>query len=97
MAESYAQSMSAAARAASRQLLLASGQAKSDWLARVADAIRLNSADVLEANAADLARTEEFGLSAAMVDRLTLSVERLESIAAAVEEIGPARSRRRSD
>lgn len=87
MAESYAQSMSAAARAASRQLLLASGQAKSDWLARVADAIRLNSADVLEANAADLARTEEFGLSAAMVDRLTLSVERLESIAAAVEEI----------
>ncbi len=87
MAESYAQSMSAAARAASRQLLLASGQAKSDWLARVADAIRVNSADVLEANAADLARTEEFGLSAAMVDRLTLSVERLESIAAAVEEI----------
>ncbi len=87
MAEKYAQNMSAAARKASRQLLLASGQAKSDWLGRVADAIRSKSADLLEANAADLARTEEFGLSAAMVDRLTLSTERLESIATAVEEI----------
>lgn len=63
------------------------GQQKSDWLTRVADRLVAETPTIIDANQLDLARAEEFGLSSAMIDRLTLTPPRLEALAQAVEEI----------
>lgn len=75
------------AKAASREIAIATGQQKIDWLNRAAALIRKRTPDLLTANARDISRAPEFGLPSAMVDRLWLSEERLESIAQAVEQI----------
>ena len=75
------------ARAASRVLAVAKGEAKDDWLRRAAAAIRSRSGEILEANARDVAAAPDHGLNAAAVDRLTLNPKRLEEIAAALEAV----------
>ena len=83
----YAHKMAAATQQASKQLLAVSGSARSQWLTLVATALREETPKLLEANALDLATASESDLSDAMVDRLTLTTERLNGIATAVEEI----------
>jgi glutamate-5-semialdehyde dehydrogenase len=83
----YALQLATSAKAASRDLLLVSGEAKSVWLTNVADALRSRCDEIVKANQLDLGRADEFQLSAAMVDRLTLTEDRIGSIARAVEEI----------
>jgi glutamate-5-semialdehyde dehydrogenase len=85
------QTMGARARAASRQLALVSSSRKADGLVAAAAAIRQRSASILEANAVDLERGKANGLSGAMLDRLALTPERLEGIAAAIEDIAGLR------
>jgi len=75
------------AKAASRALALAPGSAKDGWLRRSARAIRARSAEILEANARDVEAGPGFGLNPAAIDRLRLDPERLEGIAASVEEV----------
>lgn len=87
MSSEYTNTMAVDARRASRGLLAVSGEAKSAWLTAVAAALRGEWDRILDANALDLVRSEEFGLSAAMVDRLTLNRDRIEAIATAVDEI----------
>ena len=72
---------------ASRELALATGEQKTAWLQRAAELIRSSAADVIAANAEDIAKAPEYGLNDAAVDRLRLDVDRLEKIAAAVEEV----------
>nr|BFE82130.1 hypothetical protein GCM10020093_047310 [Planobispora longispora] len=45
------------------------------------------SAEIIEANAADVARARENGISEYMIDRLTLDAGRIEAIADAVRQI----------
>lgn len=85
--KSYCLELGKRAQAASMALVTVSGETKNRWLARTALLLRQRSADVLEANATDLARREEFGLTEAQVDRLRLDRDRLEGVAESVEEI----------
>jgi glutamate-5-semialdehyde dehydrogenase len=75
------------AKAAARAMAIVPGAAKDAWLRRSADAIRRRPAEILEANARDVAAAPGLGLNPAAVDRLTLDPKRLEGIAAALEEI----------
>lgn len=72
------------ARAAGRQLALAATERKNAALEAIAAALEdaANQAAVLEANAADVAAGRAAGLSAALLDRMTLTPQRLVAIAA---------------
>jgi glutamate-5-semialdehyde dehydrogenase len=53
----------------------------------MADALRTNAEVIYAANKMDLAQAEKDGLGAAMIDRLTLNEERVESMAVGIETI----------
>ena len=75
------------ARAASRILANVSREAKDHALREAARALRDSEADILAANAADVAAGREKGLAGSFIDRLTLDVARLEGVAAGLEAI----------
>ncbi len=75
------------ARAASRQLALASTAAKNGALLNLAATIRAARAEILEANCRDLERARSDGHAGAFVERLTLCEARIEAMARGVEEV----------
>lgn len=75
------------ARAASRALGRKTPEDRTRGLKAVAAAIREAASTILDANAKDMDAAREKGLDAAMLDRLALSPERLEGIAASVETV----------
>jgi glutamate-5-semialdehyde dehydrogenase len=75
------------ARAASLALGRADSARRNGALRRLAGLLRERSEDVLTANAADLADERAAGLTEALRDRLTLTAERVEAMAAGVEAI----------
>lgn len=76
-----------AARAAQRQLARMDAPAKERALLLAAQALRDAQADILAANAQDMANGAANGLSAALLDRLKLTPERLASVADAVAQV----------
>ncbi|AWN42097.1 glutamate-5-semialdehyde dehydrogenase [Methylobacterium durans] len=76
------------ARAAARQMALATAQTKDVALRTIAERIRQTSREILRENARDVAAAKASGQSAALIDRLTLDEARLAGIADAVEKIG---------
>jgi len=82
------------ARAAARHLAAAGTRAKDAALAAMADALGSQTKAILEANAADSSDAKKArldGLSAAMIDRLTLSAAGIEKMAQQVREIADLR------
>ncbi|MBG7616241.1 glutamate-5-semialdehyde dehydrogenase [Brevundimonas sp. BAL450] len=75
------------ARAAARQLALASPEARTRAISGMAKALRARAADVLKANAADQDAAREKGMDSAMLDRLGLDEARLEGVARALDSI----------
>jgi glutamate-5-semialdehyde dehydrogenase len=75
------------AKAAAGQLALLTGAVKNQWLVRSAQLVRDQRDELLDANRLDLAAAPSFGLTAAQTDRLTLTGQRIEGIADALEEI----------
>jgi glutamate-5-semialdehyde dehydrogenase len=75
------------AKNASRQLALARGDARNSWLLKSAARLRERREEILEANALDLAEAKAADLSAAALDRLTLSAERLDEMAQSLHEV----------
>jgi len=75
------------ARAAARPLAIATTQAKNRALEAMAAEILANRDAILAANALDLANARESGVAASFLDRLTLTAERIEGIAAAIRDI----------
>ena len=75
------------AQKAARALALAGSAQKDKALAAIAAALRAGAGEVLAANQADIAEAEQNGMSKGMLDRLTLTEDRIENIAKAVEEI----------
>jgi glutamate-5-semialdehyde dehydrogenase len=69
------------ARAAARVLALASTAQKDEALTAMADAIRARKADILAANAEDVADAKASGANAAFVDRLALDDKRVAAMA----------------
>jgi len=80
-------SMGVAARRAAAALALTSGEQRNAALTAAAGAIRQRSAEVLAANAADMAGAGERGLSGSMLDRLMLDEDRVEAMAAGIEAV----------
>ena len=76
-----------AARAAARATARADAGAKNRALAAMAAEIRLQSAAILKANAADVARARGAGRDAAFVDRLTLDAGLVEQMAEGLEQV----------
>lgn len=83
----YADRVASAAKSAARALSVATGAHKDRWLRLAAKRLRDRAADVLAANACDVAAAPEHGLTAAEIDRLRLDGSRIEAMATAVEQI----------
>lgn len=83
----YCEELADRALAASRALAMSSGQQRNTALRAMAKAIRDSKADLQAANAKDLIAGKANGLSPAMLDRLELTDDRIESMAASVEQI----------
>ncbi|GAA4007754.1 glutamate-5-semialdehyde dehydrogenase [Deinococcus rubellus] len=79
--------MGIAARRAGRVLGTLPTAQKNAALGEVAAQLRAHAAEILAANALDVAAARAAGLTAPLIDRLTLTPERLESIAADVENV----------
>ena len=75
------------ARAAAHALALLTSDEKDEMLRAMALGLRESSAEILKANAQDIAAGEERGLTGAMLDRLRLDEVRLEAVAAGVEQV----------
>ncbi|RYE93544.1 MAG: glutamate-5-semialdehyde dehydrogenase [Myxococcales bacterium] len=75
------------AREASRKLGVLSGAVRDGALEAVARALEASHGEVLAANARDLERARQAGMSEALVDRLALDPRRLGALAAAVRQI----------
>ncbi|WP_026785181.1 glutamate-5-semialdehyde dehydrogenase [Pleomorphomonas koreensis] len=75
------------ARAAARRLARATSAGKVAALKAMAAEVRARAADILAANAADVAAMKENGAAASFIDRGTLDPARVEAIAGALEEI----------
>ncbi|MEA3462948.1 MAG: glutamate-5-semialdehyde dehydrogenase [Bacteroidota bacterium] len=75
------------AREASRQLAHLNTDQKNRILLQVADLLENAIPSILEANQADLKLGEEMGLKGAIVERLTLSEERIKEISKGLREI----------
>jgi len=75
------------AKEASKQLAHLNTDQKNRVLILVADLLESSTSTILEANAADLKQGEEMGLKGAIVERLTLSPDRIRRIADGLREI----------
>ncbi|GLK77965.1 gamma-glutamyl phosphate reductase [Methylopila jiangsuensis] len=75
------------ARAASRALALAPRAAKDAALRAAAARIRATTTQILVANEADLAGARAAGVAGSFLDRLTLTVPRLEAVAEGLETV----------
>ena len=76
-----------AAHTAARQLAAAPTTQKDKALANIAAALEAHTADIVLDNQADLAHAAANGMSAAMLDRLKLTPDRIRDIAAGVRQV----------
>jgi len=79
--------LGAQARTASKQTALATTEQKNRALTVAADALRARVPEILAANAQDVEFSTQKGLSPAMMDRLLLDTDRIESIAVGLKAI----------
>lgn len=75
------------AKEASYVLQTAGTDVKNKALAYIAEALLTHCEDILSANAEDVKRAEEKGMAPAMVDRLTLTKERIAAMAEGVRQV----------
>ena len=75
------------ARAAQREIALASTEAKNLALTTAANELRARTKDILAANARDLDAARQRGTAGAFLDRLALDEKRIDAIARGLEEI----------
>jgi glutamate-5-semialdehyde dehydrogenase len=83
----YCRAAAQRAKAASAELALVRGETKNAWLRTSATRLREQAAQVLEANAEDVANAPGFGLTEAQIDRLRLNAKRIDEIAVGLEEV----------
>ena len=84
----YADDLARRARVASRLLAPTTTERKNRWLCDAADALVKRTPEILSANAGDMTAARDSGLSAANLDRLKLTPERVAAAAAGLREIG---------
>jgi len=79
--------MGARAKAASRQLAIAGTKQKNEALTFMAASLKAHCDDILAANAQDVAAAKEAGTRAALIDRLSLSAERIDGMAKGLTDV----------
>lgn len=85
--ESTIRTLAENARAASLKIATLSTEAKNAALQRLAELLVDHTDDILKANARDIAEGEANGLSAALLDRLRFTPERIEGMADGVRQV----------
>lgn len=75
------------AREAAAELAVIGEQEKNSLLYSMAKAIRAEEAEILKANAEDIKKARENGMSESMIDRLMLNSQRIEGMAAGIESV----------
>lgn len=75
------------AKSASRVLATMSGSERNRILREMAEALRANTMNIIEANALDMRKGSEENLASSLMERLMLDEKRVESMAIAIEEI----------
>ncbi len=75
------------ARAAAADLAPLPRSVKDEALLAIADALEVRTREIVEANAEDVAKAREAGVSESVVDRLTLTPERVRAIAKDVRDV----------
>ena len=85
--DTFMANMTANARSAARRLAGADDATKAAALLAAAAALRASVADILAANAKDVAAAVAAGISPAMLDRLKLDEGRIAAMASAVEQV----------
>lgn len=75
------------ARGACQSLALADSELKNKALAAIAEQLRSQTQELIDANAKDLENAENNGVMPAMLDRLTLTKARIEGICSSIEDI----------
>src|SRR3990167_1000358 len=81
------QAKARAAKEASRVLALAPTRTKNEALSQMARGLEEKAATILEANRGDLDRARAKGFTRAFVDRLTLTDDRIEEMAAGLRQV----------
>ena len=76
-----------AAKTSASYLMTCTTKTKNDALLRIADALIGKKQLILNANAIDMNKARESGMSEALMDRLALSCPRIDAIAAGVREV----------
>lgn len=85
--ESEAVRKARTARQASYALANADTTVKNKALSYIADDLLAHAGDIMDANAADVAAARERGMSDAMIDRLTLTQDRIQGMAEGVRQV----------
>ncbi|HZN36604.1 MAG TPA: glutamate-5-semialdehyde dehydrogenase, partial [Pirellulaceae bacterium] len=83
----YCREAAARAKAAAAALAQVRGEQKNAWLRHSAARLREQTAQLLAANADDIAAAPGFGLSDAAIDRLRLDPQRIDEIALGLEQV----------
>jgi glutamate-5-semialdehyde dehydrogenase len=83
----YCREVAQRARRAASELAVLPTVAKNAWLRGSAAAVRAAADRIVVANERDLAAAPDYGLTAAAIDRLRLTPERIEAIATGLEDV----------
>ncbi|MBI1374379.1 MAG: glutamate-5-semialdehyde dehydrogenase [Phycisphaera sp.] len=83
----YCTELAEQARSASGKLTTVRGDKRNAALHAIADLLEERADKIVEQNAKDIARADEFGLTDAMIDRLRLDAARIGKMAASVRQI----------
>ena len=85
--EAYCSALADNAVEAGRSLVTLGGQKRDDILNTIADVLVERAGVIIEANANDLAKSDDYGLTRAMKDRLSLDFNSIEKMAESVRQI----------
>ena len=83
----YIRDMATRARSAAAELAKMTTDEKNAALLAIADALEAHRGEIAAANAADVARAKETGISPSMLDRLTLTTARFDAMVAGVRHV----------
>ena len=81
------ESLAVKARRAQKTLAASSFKTRTSLIESIARTIESSASSILEANARDVAREQEAGMSAPLLDRLTLTPSRIEAIATSAQKV----------
>jgi glutamate-5-semialdehyde dehydrogenase len=85
--EQLAELLGRNARRAAEELVSLFTEKKDRWLLRAADALIERQDEIQRANARDIEKAPEYGLSAASIDRLRLTPSRIQAMATGVRQV----------